>query len=250
MNVYQKLQKCRIDLQGKSLKKSGKNKFAGYEYFELGDFLPTAQQIFANNGLCPVVSFSTETASLELFNVDKPEEIIHFYSPMAEAALKGCHQIQNLGAVETYQRRYLYMTALEIVEHDALDGSKPTEAPKAQNPTQTPPKATESASAAGKTAFAADMEQGKGKNEQETKSVIALVREPEAKQSSRNKTYYVCHFEEATGDTFKASTFSETLFKQCQKAATEACPYVVSYAVSGRYRNLVNIELQRKEGDV
>jgi hypothetical protein len=44
---------------------------------------------------------------------------------MAEANLKGCHPIQNLGAVETYTRRYLWVSAMEIVEHDALDSSAP-----------------------------------------------------------------------------------------------------------------------------
>ena len=39
--------------------------------------------------------------------------------------LKGCHPIQNLGAVQTYIRRYLWVTAMEIVEHDALDSSAP-----------------------------------------------------------------------------------------------------------------------------
>ena len=61
-------------------------------------------------------------------------------SPMAEANLKGTHPIQNLGAVETYQRRYLWMTAMEIVEHDILDASEPNkEAPKpAPKPTPKP----------------------------------------------------------------------------------------------------------------
>jgi hypothetical protein len=44
---------------------------------------------------------------------------------MSSAALKGCHEVQNLGAVQTYLRRYLWVAALEIVEHDALDSSKP-----------------------------------------------------------------------------------------------------------------------------
>jgi hypothetical protein len=44
---------------------------------------------------------------------------------MSEAALKGCHPVQNLGAVETYIRRYLWVIALEIVEHDAVDSSEP-----------------------------------------------------------------------------------------------------------------------------
>jgi hypothetical protein len=42
---------------------------------------------------------------------------------MSTAALKGCHEVQNLGAVQTYLRRYLWVAALEIVEHDALDAT-------------------------------------------------------------------------------------------------------------------------------
>jgi len=55
-------------------------------------------------------------------------------SPMSTAALKGCHAVQNLGAVQTYLRRYLWVTALEIVEHDAIDSSKPV----VHTPTGTP----------------------------------------------------------------------------------------------------------------
>jgi len=39
---------------------------------------------------------------------------IHINSPMSSAALKGCHEVQNLGAVQTYLRRYLWVTAMEI----------------------------------------------------------------------------------------------------------------------------------------
>jgi hypothetical protein len=42
---------------------------------------------------------------------------------MSTAALKGCHEVQNLGAVQTYIRRYLWVAALEIVEHDVVDAS-------------------------------------------------------------------------------------------------------------------------------
>ena len=125
MNVYQKLNAARLALQSTKLSKSGHNKFAGYKYFELGDFLPTIQTIFSEVGLCGVVSFGTETASLTIVDLDKPESTIVVNSPMSTAALKGCHEVQNLGAVETYIRRYLWVTALEIVEHDALDSSKP-----------------------------------------------------------------------------------------------------------------------------
>ena len=122
--VHKKLMQARILLQNASLKKSGHNKFAGYSYFELGDFIPTINSIFAEIGLCGVVSYDSEIASLTITDTDDGTNII-ITSPMAEANLKGCHPIQNLGAVETYTRRYLWVTAMEIVEHDALDSSAP-----------------------------------------------------------------------------------------------------------------------------
>jgi hypothetical protein len=122
--VHKKLMAARIMLQNAPLKKSGHNKFAGYQYFELGDFIPTINQIFNEVGLCGVVSYDTEIASLTITDTDDGTSLV-ITSPMAEANLKGCHPIQNLGAVETYTRRYLWVTAMEIVEHDALDSSAP-----------------------------------------------------------------------------------------------------------------------------
>ena len=126
MSVHKKLMQARIQLQGTKLSKSGKNKFAGYSYFELGDFLPTIQDIFNQIGLCGYVSFGKDLATLTITDTDGGGEIT-ITSPMAEAHLKGTHPIQNLGAVETYNRRYLWMAAMEIVEHDVLDASKPLE---------------------------------------------------------------------------------------------------------------------------
>jgi len=50
-------------------------------------------------------------------------KFIEFKCPMSTAALKGCHDVQNLGAVLTYIRRYLWVNAFEIVESDAVDAS-------------------------------------------------------------------------------------------------------------------------------
>lgn len=120
MNVYKKLQKARVLLQNKTLTKSGKNKFVGYEYFELGDFIPAIQNICDEVGLCGVVNYTHDIATLTIQDTDAEGQIV-FASPMSTAALKGCHEVQNLGAVQSYLRRYLWMTAFEIVEHDALD---------------------------------------------------------------------------------------------------------------------------------
>jgi hypothetical protein len=124
MSVYKKLQDARIQLQNTKLSKSGKNKFAGYEYFELGDFLPAIQNICQKVGLCGVVSFNTDMAYLTIYDTDGGDgDFVTFTSPMSSAALKGCHDVQNLGAVQTYLRRYLWTNAFEIVEHDALDAT-------------------------------------------------------------------------------------------------------------------------------
>lgn len=122
-NIYQRLMSSRLALQSADLKKTGHNKFAGYKYFELGDFLPKVQEIFNAHGLLGVVSYSQEEASLTIINIDNPEERIVIGTPMSSAALKGAHEIQNLGAVQTYLRRYLWVTAMEIVEHDAIDAT-------------------------------------------------------------------------------------------------------------------------------
>jgi hypothetical protein len=123
MNVYQKLNEARHKFHQQKLKKSGHNKFANYYYFELGDFVIPALQIFDEVGLTSVISFTKEYADMRIINTEKPEENIVISSPMSTAALKGCHEVQNLGAVQTYIRRYLWVAALEIVEHDALDST-------------------------------------------------------------------------------------------------------------------------------
>lgn len=120
MKVYISLQKCRVALQEMCLKKSGNNKYAGYTYFELGDFLPAVNKLMLENNLCSFVNFDNEMATLTIVSVEDNSSVT-FSSPMSTANLKGCHDVQNLGAVQTYIRRYLYTNAFEIVENDVLD---------------------------------------------------------------------------------------------------------------------------------
>ena len=122
-NIYEKLAKIRVDLQNTKLTKSGKNKFAGFEYFELKDFLPAINQMFMQDKLFSTFSIDGNEAHLRIINSEKPDETILFTSPVKELQLKGCNDIQALGGTHTYLRRYLYMNALEIVENDLFDGA-------------------------------------------------------------------------------------------------------------------------------
>jgi hypothetical protein len=122
MTAHSKLMTARMQLLNTPLKKTGHNKFAGYNYFELGDFLPEIQKIFAGLGLCGIVSYGIDIATLTITDMEDGTTLT-ITSPMSEANLKGTHPVQNLGAVQTYLRRYLWVTALEIVENDVLDAT-------------------------------------------------------------------------------------------------------------------------------
>jgi hypothetical protein len=73
-----------------------------------------------------VVSFNESLATLTLTDIESSTSL-QITSPMGSANLKGCHVVQNIGAVETYQRRYLWVALMEIVEHDAVDKGPPVD---------------------------------------------------------------------------------------------------------------------------
>lgn len=126
MNIYQKLAIARAELGNRPLKKSGVNKYAGYSYFELNDFIGEINKIFKELNLISVFNIKmndlgVETAFLDILNADNPTETITFEASTAEAGMKGATPIQMLGAKHTYMRRYLWLEAMEIAENDAQD---------------------------------------------------------------------------------------------------------------------------------
>lgn len=219
-NVYQKLMQVRVDLQSIGLKKSGRNKFVGYDYFELKDFLPEAQSYLLRRGLCSIVTFTEEAATLTIVNMDKPEEVIVFTSPMSTANLKGCHPVQNVGGCETYQRRYLYMNALELSDADPLDASQGSN------------DKTEKAAPEAKPA-----EKPLPKNVQ---TVIAVVVSGKARSTKTGKTFYEIAFVDEDGKDFSATTWSASLYKDMAKMKDKTAE--VSYEVNGNYKNLIYVK--------
>lgn len=127
MNIYEKMQKAKVELQKKDLKKTGENKFSNYKYYELGDFMPAINEICLELKLFTHVNFNKENAILTIINTEKTDEKLEYVSEMVKTTLKGCNEIQALGGVQTYQRRYLYMNAFEISENDYyVDGQDNT----------------------------------------------------------------------------------------------------------------------------
>ena len=129
MNIFEKLNQARLKFQAKGVKKSGKNAYAGYSYYELSDIIPAINQIADELKFCCVVNFTNDLATLDFCDLEG-EGRITFKSPMSSASLKGGQEVQNLGAVETYIKRYLYQNCFEIVEGDSLDSTlNPAETP-------------------------------------------------------------------------------------------------------------------------
>ena len=124
LNIFERLQLLRIDIQKANLKPSGYNKFANYKYFDLKDIIPTINILLLKYKLTTHITFTNEIATLTIINCHKPDEKIIFTSPMRDLEIKGLNKIQVLGGVETYQRRYLYLIAFDIVEGDLIEIQK------------------------------------------------------------------------------------------------------------------------------
>lgn len=142
MTVYRKLQAARHELVNSGIKKTGHNKFGGWYYYELGDFIPTVHKIFDAVGLCGVVTFG-EMAMLTVYDTDDGSSV-QFFSPIVYAENSKGQAIQVLGSTHTYLRRYLWLLAMEITESDQIDSQQQEEKPvKIEKPAAKPPKVIE-----------------------------------------------------------------------------------------------------------
>lgn len=146
MNIHKKIQKVKKELSERELKKSGRNDFSGFSYYELGDFLPSIIELCNKYGLFTKINFEKhysiknistneintnteyqldgDVAVLTIINTDKPDEEETYSCDVKELNLKGANSIQNYGGIQTYLRRYLYMNAFDIVEADMFDSAE------------------------------------------------------------------------------------------------------------------------------
>lgn len=142
LNIYGKLLEARKRFLESGLKKNGVNRYAEYKYFTLDDIIPLKQEIFRDLGLADVIAFTENYASLTIFDVDTPENVLVFTSQLApdESLIK--NPIQKVGAIQTYVRRYLYMLALDIIESDGIEATTDKPVDEDGKKTETPKKAT------------------------------------------------------------------------------------------------------------
>lgn len=136
---YLRLSKARMAICRDGIERSAKGNFGAY--IPLQEIIPAILAAEAAFGLCSVFCIDRTEASVEIFDAysDKSlrfsiniEHVFTSFSP--EDRRKYDELTRNTGAMCTYLRRYAYMAAYNIVEHDTLEDT----------PTQRPPAATTS----------------------------------------------------------------------------------------------------------
>ena len=124
----------RVELQNAKLKKSGKNKYAGFDYFELADFLPKLNELMLKEGVNDRFYIKDGYAVLELQKFGETNTytmpFVLFDTPVNKKYnkdldeyfdVKSMQDIQYLGALNTYYKRYLYLNAFGITDGDVID---------------------------------------------------------------------------------------------------------------------------------
>lgn len=142
MNVFEKIQHVRVELQSRNLTKTGENKFSNFLYFELSDFIGHINELCLKYKLFTFEDINTVYGRISVVNTDNPDEKFELTIPTAEVELKGANKIQSIGGLLTYVRKYLYTLLFEIAETDIVDatsgGEEEKKQPKNKKPTDTP----------------------------------------------------------------------------------------------------------------
>lgn len=147
-SLNEAIMSIRVKLQNAKIEKSGFNSFAKFKYFELADLLPKLNELMLEEGINDLYSIKDGEATLTLIrdNGEKREEQVYsmpfvmFETPInirtdrntGEAIeVKSMQDIQYLGALNTYYKRYLYLNAFGITDGEVIDGMDNTnEKPK------------------------------------------------------------------------------------------------------------------------
>ena len=125
MSLNESIISIRVKLQNSTLKKSGLNKFAGFDYFELSDFLPRLNELMLEEKVNDLFTIESDKATLTLIKGEERQTysipFIVFDTPINSKGQKSMQDIQYLGALNTYYKRYLYLNAFGITDGDVID---------------------------------------------------------------------------------------------------------------------------------
>lgn len=134
MTLNESIIKIRVKLQNSKIKKTGKNKFAGFEYYELGDFLPKLNELMLEENINDLFTIENDEVKLVLMKGEEKQEYKMpfriFETPLTKDGKQSMQDIQYLGALNTYYKRYLYLNAFGITDGEVIDSMNSEEIKK------------------------------------------------------------------------------------------------------------------------
>ena len=145
-NIYSKVMEARLQFLESNPKKSGRNEFQKFSYYELDDIVPTATRICNDLGIYTEIDLGANVfgyATMTVVNIDNPEEKVYFRIKMPELNNENMNKaLQETGSCQTYLRRYLYLQFLDIAQNDEVDSkdSRPSKS-TTKKPTVEKPRA-------------------------------------------------------------------------------------------------------------
>lgn len=162
-NLNESIIQIRVDLQNSKIRKSGKNKYAGFDYYELADFLPRLNELMLQYGINDKFTIEEDKATLTLIKGEETQSynipFERFETPLAYKKDKAgnfvkdksgefiqipsMQDIQYLGALNTYYKRYLYLNAFGITDGEVIDSMDNNEIQKGKKNTKSTTKETQ-----------------------------------------------------------------------------------------------------------
>ena len=120
-NLLNKVAQIRSKVVDFNLKKSGKNKHSGFQYYELSDFLPTVVKLEEELKLVSIFdNLNDDEATLTVYDLESDDKLV-LKTKIADVVVTGMIDIQRLGSQHTYIKRYLYYNYLNLTENDTVD---------------------------------------------------------------------------------------------------------------------------------
>jgi hypothetical protein len=132
--LHLRMAAIKLEISKRKIPKSGLNKFSGFRYHELTDFMPIVNELNAKYGVNAYPKFlkNEGICVLTLVNSDDKNDFYEVIIPYVDAEMlaKGggtsvVDAIQRLGSTITYNRRYLYQSAYDITENDGVESLEP-----------------------------------------------------------------------------------------------------------------------------
>ena len=121
VKIYDKIQQGKLMFRASGVKKTGRNNFQKYSYFTLEDILSAMIPICIELKLSTRFVFSATAGNMIIRDEEDGSECF-FTTPLPEVKNENPRKaMQDIGALQTYARRYLYLQAFEIEEVDTID---------------------------------------------------------------------------------------------------------------------------------